>query len=429
MPMNWRHCCIRKTEALAAALLVVLTGGCMARHSPDRQSNELPQGVDTVLYLYAGVRDDTSDLEGYRRDFGQIFETLADEFRQINPRVHVVVQLYREKALVLELTQRNASGLGPDLLLVSNSTALKLAQAGLTRPPQLTPELLQQFDAATLRRASLHNPLRLASLPVAQKAQLACFNTARLPQAPATLQELLAISAGGNTVGLALDPAGLFWSAGALGATEALQQATARRPLTPQQQQAVVRWTRWLQAAATQQKVTFYSNQDMLLEALSSGQLDWISCRSSDLLRLRRGLGAKLGVAPLPDGPDGQASPINELTALALGVNSSAAQRQVADAFAHFAVNPLVQRNITLTLKEVLPVNRYVTVPAESSVVLQAMVRAQQQSRTAETFASLVHLNDPRIRQSQSLITQLVFGESQPENTAQRLIETLQRQP
>ena len=59
----------------------------------------------------------------------------------------------------------------------------------------------------------------------------------------------------------------------------------------------------------------------------------------------------------------------------------------------------------------------------------QAMVRAQQQSKTAETFASLVHLNDPRVQQSKNLITQLVFGESNPELTAQRLIETLQRQP
>jgi hypothetical protein len=429
MPMNWRHCCIRKTEALAAALLVVLTGGCMARHSADRQGNERQQGVDTVLYLYAGVRDDTTDLEGYRRDFGPIFETIEEEFRQINPRVHVVVQLYRENDLVRELTHRNASGLGPDLLLVTNSTALKLARAGLTRPPQLSPQLRQQFDAATLRRASLNHPLRLASLPVAQKAQLACFNTARLPQAPSTLQELLAMSAGGNTVGLALDPTGLFWSAGALGASEALQRATARRPLTPQQQQALVRWTRWLQAAATQQKVTFYSNQDMLLEALASGQLDWISCRSTDLERLRRRLGPRLGVAALPDGPEGQASPINDLTTLALGVNSSAAQRRVAEAFAHFAVNPLVQRNITVSLKEVLPVNRFVTVPAESSVVLQAMVRAQQQSKTAETFASLIHLNDKRVVQSQALITQLVFGESNPELTAQRLMKTLQGQP
>jgi len=429
MPMNWRRCCIRKAAALAAALSLALLGGCMARHSAGPQGTKLPQRVDTVLYLYAGVRDDATDLGSHRRDFGQILEAIEAEFRQVNPSVHFVVQLYREGDLVQELIHRNASGLGPDLLMVSNSTALKLARAGLTRAPALTPELRRDLDPATLSRASLQHPTRLASLPVVQKAQLACFNAARLPQAPTTLQELLAISAGGNAVGLALDPTGLFWSAGALGATEALQQATARRPLNPEQQQAVLRWTRWLQAAATQQKVTFYGNQDLLLEALANGQLDWISCRSSDLHRLRRRLGPKLGVAPLPDGPDGQASPINELTTLALGVNSSASQRRAAEAFAHFALNPLVQRNITVSLKEVLPVNRFVTVPAESSIVLKAMVRAQQQSRTAEAFASLVHLNDKRVVLAQALITRLVFGESTPELAAQRLIQTLQRQP
>lgn len=429
MPMNWRRCCIRKADALAAALALALLGGCMARHSADQPDNQVQHGVDTVLYLYAGVRDDRFDLEGYRQDFGQTLKAIQDEFRQVNPHIHFVVQLYREGELVQELIHRNASGLGPDLLLVSNRTALNLARAGLTRAPALTPELRRDLDPSTLSRASLHHPTRLASLPVAQKAQLACFNRARLQQVPTTLQELLAISAGGNAVGLALDPPSLFWSAGALGATTALEQATARRPLNPAQQQAVVRWTRWLQAAAIQQKVTFYGNQDLLLEALSSGELDWISCHSTDLQRLRSRLGSKLGVAPLPDGPDGQASPINELTVLALGVNSSTGQRRAAEAFAHFALNPLVQRSITVSLKEVLPVNRFVTVPAESSVVLKAMLRAQQQSKNAETIASLVHLNDQRVLQSQALITRLVFGESTPELAAQRLIATLQGQP
>ena len=295
--------------------------------------------------------------------------------------------------------------------------------------PKISADIREQLDAATLRRASLQNPPRLASLPVAQKAQLACFNTARLRQVPTTLQQLLAISAGGNAVGLSLDTQGLFWSAGALGASGALQQAISRGPLTTDQQQAVVRWTRWLQDAATQQKVTFYGNQDMLLEGLSSGQLDWISCHSTDLQRLQRRLGSRLGVAPLPDGPDGEASPINELMVMALGVNSSTGQRRAAEAFAHFALNPLVQRNITISLKEVLPVNRFVTVPAESSMVLQAMLRAQQQSREAETIAALIHLNDRRVQQAQGLITRLVFGESTPEVTAQRLIRTLQNQP
>jgi len=428
MPMNWRSFSIRKAEVLAAALLLLLSG-CQARQAAPPRGGNGQEGLEAVLYLYVGVHDNTFDLDGYRRDFNQTFRALEQQFRQVNPRTQFVVQLYPESSLLRELAHRNASGLGPDLLLVTNRMALQLARAGLTRTPQLTPELRRELDPATLSRASLHNPRRLASLPIAQKAQLACFNSSRLQQVPTTLQELLAISANGNTVGLALDPPGMFWSAGALGANEALQLAIARRPLNRDQQQAVVRWTRWLQDAATQQKVTFYGNQDLLLEALSSGQLDWISCHSTDLQRLQRRLGSKLGVAPLPDGPGGQASPINELTVIALGVNSSASQRQAAEAFAHFALNPLVQRNITVSLREVLPVNRFVTVPAESSMVLKAMLRAQQQSRQTETIAALIHLNDRRVQQTQGLITQLVFGESTPEITAQRLVRSLQSQP
>ena len=428
MPMNWLRCCIPKAELVAAALLLVLSG-CQPRQSANHRSRNLQEGVDAVLYLYVGVPDNTFDNDGYRRDINQTFGSLEQQFRQVNPRTHFVVQLYRESTLLQEVSQRNASGLGPDLVLVNNRTALQLARAGLTRSPQLTPELRRELNPATLSRASLHNPRRLASLPLAQRAQLACFNRTRLQQVPTTLQELLTVSANGNNVGLALDPEGIFWSAGALGATEALQQATARRRLNPEQQQALVRWTRWLQDAATQQKVTFYGNQDVLLEGLSSGQLDWISCHSTDLQRLQRRLGSRLGVAPLPDGPDGEASPINELMVMALGVNSSTGQRRAAEAFAHFALNPLVQRNITISLKEVLPVNRFVTVPAESSMVLQAMLRAQQQSREAETIAALIHLNDRRVQQAQGLITRLVFGESTPEVTAQRLIRTLQNQP
>jgi len=426
--MNWLRCCIPKPELVAAALLLVLSG-CQPRQPANHGSATVQEGKDTVLYVYVAVRDNTSDLSVNRRTFYQTFKAIEQQFRQVNPRTHFVVQLYRESTLLKEVSHHNASGLGPDLLLVSNRTALQLAQAGLTRSPHLTPELRQVMDPATLSRASLNHPNRLASLPVAQKAQVACYNRERLQQVPTTVQELLAISASGNSVGLALDPADIFWSAGALGAIEALQQAMERRPVSPAQQQDLVRWTRWLQDANTQQRVTFYGNQEALLEGLASGQLDWISCQSTDLLRLQPRLGSKLGVAPLPDGPNGLASPVNELMVMALGVNSSATQRKAAEAFAHFALNPLVQRNITVSLKEVLPVNRFVTVPAESSMVLKAMLRAQEQSRGAEKVVSMIRLNDNRMHKTQALITRLVFGESTPEVAAQDLIRTLQTQP
>jgi hypothetical protein len=62
-------------------------------------------------------------------------------------------------------------------------------------------------------------------------------------------------------------------------------------------------------------------------------------------------------------------------------------------------------------------------------MVLKAMLRAQEQSRQAGSIAAAIHLNERRMQQTQGLITRLVFGESTPEITAQRLIRTLQGQP
>lgn len=425
--MNWLRFFTRKAEALIAAVLLgTALVGCQARESIRQPSSDVLSGVDEVLYLYVGVRDNSFDLDGHRRDFSTTFRALAEGFRNLSPRTHFVVQLYPESTLLREVARRNASGLGPDLLLVTNRTALQLARAGLTRPPQLPARNRAEFDPWTLVRASLVNPPRLGGVPVAQKAQLACFNTARLQQIPTTLQDLLAVSASGIGVGLSLDPAGIYWSVGAVGANDAMLQAASHRPLTAEQRQAVLTWTRWLQQAALQQKVTFYANQELMLEALASGQVDWVSCHSTDLARLRRRLGKKLGVSALPDGPEHTATPINELTVIALGLNSSPRQRRAADAFVLFATNPLVQRNLTLRLREVLPVNRFVRVPAESSMVLKAMLRAQQQAKDAEAIASEIHVNDPRLTPFQDLNTRLVFGESTPEETAAGLIKMLQ---
>jgi maltose-binding protein MalE len=424
--MNWPRFSTRKAEAFVAALLLgVALGGCQARESLQHSAADVLGGVDEVLYLYVGVRDNAFDIDGHRRDFSSTFRALEQQFRSVHPRKHFVVQLYPEKSLLRELTMRNANGLGPDLLLVTNRTALQLASAGLTRPPQLPARAREAFDPWVLQRASLANPPRLAGIPVARKAQLACFNTSRLPQSPTTLDELLAVSASGKGVGLTLDPAGIYWSVGALGANEAVLRAVAGQPLTLEQRDALLGWTRWLQKAAIQQKVTFYGNQEVMLEALATGQVDWISCHSIDLERLRRRLGSRLGVSALPDGPQHMATPVNELTVIALGVNSSPQQRRSADAFALFATNPLVQRNITVSLREVLPVNRFVNVPAESSMVLKAMLRAQQQAKDSESITALIHANDLRVERFQGLITRLVFGESTPEQTATHMIQAL----
>jgi hypothetical protein len=54
----------------------------------------------------------------------------------------------------------------------------------------------------------------LVGLPVANEVTLACYDRERVSSPPQTLDQLLALAASGATVGMALDPIGLFWTVG-----------------------------------------------------------------------------------------------------------------------------------------------------------------------------------------------------------------------
>jgi hypothetical protein len=114
---------------------------------------------------------------------------------------------------------------------------------------------------------------------------------------------------------------------------------------------------------------------------------------------------------------------------LALGRSSSGAGRRRALAFTAYIVNPLTQRTLTLGSQTLLPANRFVRVPVQSSQVLAAMVAAAKQGLQANKLVALVHTNDPRIPQVQTLLTQLVFGETTPSDGATKLIRILQARP
>jgi arabinogalactan oligomer/maltooligosaccharide transport system substrate-binding protein len=250
-----------------------------------------------------------------------------------------------------------------------------------------------------------------------------------MAKAPSTLHELLVSSAKGNSSALPVDTYNLFWTAGSLGAIPAINKALLREPLGWQDRRDIQRWLAWLQNANIQQGIAFYGTQQAVEAEFVSGRVAWIPCRSTALPRLRRHLGQALGVSALPDGPYGQASPVNRLRVLALGTSSSAMGRQRALAFSKFALNPLVQRDITVGDQTLLPANRFVKVPVSSSTVLAAMVRAGEQGSQINEMVAMLHRNDPRIKANEHLITQLVFGEISPSEATNRVIAVLQSTP
>jgi maltose-binding protein MalE len=363
-----------------------------------------------------------------REDFQDRVVGVQALFRRIHPDTRFQFGLYPEDRMVEVMRRRSRSGLAPDLLLVNGDTALRLLQAGLVDPFPARKDQLALFNEEELRR--LRSPDgRLAGLPVLVQTQLSCFNRQRLPEPPSTLQELLNASANGHSIGLSMDLYYMVWIVGSTGALPAFERAVLGQPLNSDERQALAGWLAWLQNASNQQRVSFLPDQPTAEAEFKAGRLDWIPCRSTVLPKLRQVMGPALGVAPLPDGEGHQASPINRLRVLALGRSSSAAGRRRALVFSGYIVNPLTQRTLTLGSQTVLPANRFVTVPVQSSQVLAAMVAAAKQGLQANTLVALVHTNDPRIQLVQNLLTQLVFGETTPSGGATKLIRILQSPP
>jgi ABC-type glycerol-3-phosphate transport system substrate-binding protein len=385
-----------------------------------------PQGV---LFIGLGVSSDEAFSPDLLGDIQDRFKKLETAYRTLNGKTAIHFHLYPEDQILAAIRHRTWAGLAPDVLMVNGETARELQDAGLIDPFPATPDMLANFDPDEIRR------LRSASgdlmgLPMLVQTQLACYNRRKLPVPPATVDDLLALSADGYPIGLPTTLSNLFWSAGSLGAIEGLNEAVAGRRPNLGQRVGIEAWLAWLQNASNHHRVMFFDSQEAAQRQLIDGQLDWIPCRSTQLPLLNRQMGQRLGVAALPGGTKGdQASPINRLRVLSLGRNSSHSGRERALTFSRFVINPMTQRDLTIGSRTFLPANIHVRVPVLSSNVLAAMVTANQQGRNTDEMLSTINSRDPRVTALQSLINQVLFGEVGVDSTTDQVISLLSRRP
>ena len=406
---------MRARLTASVVLSTLLLSGCSLL------GHELP----VMLYLAMVVDQDSTLDTSTQTDFRQRIELIIRDFRKIKPNVEVQVALYQRANLKRELQRRDASDLGPDLVVTDAPQANQLLSDGLTEPLPFQTFNRQQTDEALWERVKL-NDGRITAQPIVIYPQIACFNRETVETPPTTLQELLQQGASGTRVGLAVNFSELLWTAGSLGAIQSLANASDGETLSAQNTETMVRWLAWLQRASAQQNITFFQDQGQLENLLNDGELDWVSCNSNSLLRLREKMGNNLGVSPLPNGPGGTASPMNALRVLALGANSSPRQREMAVSLAQFITNPMVQRNLSLRSLAFLPVNPAVAVPVRSSRTLATLVQSREDSMLHESaLAGLAHHRNLNRDGSQVLIP-LVFGASNPQSSLDSLLKALE---
>ena len=401
--------------AASIVLSTLLLSGC------SRFGNKLP----VMLYLAMVIDQDSTIDTATQTDFRRRIQLIISDFRKIKPNVEVQVALYKRANLRQELQRRNSSDLGPDLVVTDAPQANQLLTDGLTE--ELPPEAFkrQQTEPSLWERVKLDDG-RVAAQPIVIYPQIACFNNTIVQDPPSTLQALLQQGAGGTRIGLAVNFSELLWTAGSLGALQSLARADDGQELSGQETQSMVDWLAWLQRASAQQNISFFQDQGQLENLLKDGELDWVSCNSNSLLRLRNQMGDNLGVSALPRGPAGAPSPMNAVRVLALGANSSPRQREMAINLAQFITNPMVQRNLSLRSLAFLPVNPAVAVPVRSSRTLATLVQSRDDSVQYESaLAQLAHHRNLDRDGSQVLIP-LVFGASNPRSSLTSLLKALQ---
>ena len=418
--------CLRRR--LAGAALVAWVGGgvggCEAPGPRGRrgQSDE-PRGQ---IVLAMGIpSDETIDTELTEALRERLSSSLR-EFRVIHPQARVQLQLFPEERILAEVRLRAKAGTGPDLLFINNTTAADLRRAGLSRAVRIPDTLLQKLDPSEVRRFQTSSG-ELTSLPVLVLPQLACFDRRRLRQSPADLASLMRLSSQGVRVGLPLDGFNLAWTFGSLGVAQPVEELFAGQPATPQRRAALGRWLAWLKEADQVPALTFQVSQSQLIKELGQGQLDWTSCRSTHLARLREELGTHLGVAPLPGGPGGPPTPHSRQRVLAFGRDSSPSQAEVAEAFARFVLTPLTQRALVSRREEVLPMLGSLRLPEGRKGTLRLLAMAQAHMRRGKgNGQAMFEQGDLDGAAIGRLLSRYLYGDLDAEATMDGLVETIQ---
>lgn len=148
---------------------------------------------------------------------------LVQVYQRLHPGVQLQVSVLDEAHLEKTLRRDRSRGLGPDLLVLRAPVANALLQQGLVErlddqpawrrsQPLLEPALVERVTSAA----------GVAGLPVYNLFTLACFDRQAVPRPPTSLDELIGLAASGRPIGVAVDPIGIWWSAGALGAQNAM---------------------------------------------------------------------------------------------------------------------------------------------------------------------------------------------------------------
>ncbi len=345
------------TITTATTLLTMLLSGCSSANNPAH-----------TLYIAYSIPDN-----GFTQSSKEYIEKQISRrtqlFLKTNPNTRVVTVAYKESQLQHQIAEDSQLNLGPDIILAGDYHLLSLYQDSLISAFPNSSVWAKQYSDVLKSLSTVDN--KPAYAPYGIYPQVSCYNNKAIKQPPKTIQELVMLGASGVRIGLSTGTNEIFWTAGSIGAipeiSSLVNTKNQNKPLPK-----INEWITWLRQAALYQNISFYSQNSELVNELAANNLDWISCHSLDIVRLREEMGEQLSIATLPNGVQTKAFAWPDILGYGLGIDSSPTQRALALSYVKANTNAVGQRRVMLLTEDFLPANKAVNIPNQSSQTLKA---------------------------------------------------------
>ncbi len=338
-------------------MLPMLLSSCSSANKPTH-----------TLYIAHSIPDNEFTQSSKERIEKQI-SLRTQLFLRTKPNTRVVTVAYKDSQLQHQISEDSQLNLGPDLILTVDYYLRGLYQDSLISAFPNSPVWAQQYSDVIKSLSTVDK--KLAFAPYGIYPQVSCYNNKTIKQPPKTIQELMKLGASGVRIGLSTRTHEILWTAGSTGAIPEISSLVNKKnqnKIHPK----IKEWITWLRQAAYYQNIFFYSQKSELINELAANNLDWISCHSSDIVRLREEMGEQLSIASLPNGVQSKAFAWPFVLGYGLGTDSSPTQRELALSYVKANTNAIGQRRVMLRTEDYLPANKAVDIPNQSSQTLKA---------------------------------------------------------
>ncbi len=343
----------------------------------------------------------------------EVINDALDRFSEIFDTT-IVASYIPADAMIERYVSTASQGLGPDIFVASGSVLRELADAKLIEP--LEPDILNQSLYYTTSLATLTYDDRLYGVPFAMRP-LAMYYNRDLVSVPATtLSELLLQAEAGTGVAINTQFSQIVWGIQAFGGQ--LLDSEGQIILN---QGAYTNWLNWLLSANSNPQVYLSRDTTTLQRLFTDEQVAYYTGSASELTEIRTTMGqGKVGVVPLPGGPNGASGPLIEVDALMFNAFSSQPSREIAHQLALFLTN-FEQSNTFMRDLEFVPTNRRVRVDLRTYPAIAGFIA---QTRTAVALPHLPQVTELLAQGDESLL-RVLEGVISPNTAADELTETV----